>query len=208
MKIELLPGREPRESAMQRFVRLRWHLLIAVWLLLLSLGIVLMVDKDARPGPAAVGPKRWPEGSTLALAPSGKTMVMFLHPACPCSLASLEELDRLVQRKAVPSTVCVVMVGPASLDRRQESRNRSRAAEIPDAILRSDSDGREAQRFGSQTSGTLLVFDAGGQLEFSGGITRARGHVGPNAAWDAAAAALDGHAAEPRSMPVFGCPLF
>jgi hypothetical protein len=65
----------------------------------------------------------------------------------------------------------------------------------------------ETRRFGSHTSGTLLVFDASGHCDYSGGLTAARGHVGPNTARDAAAAALHGQP-HPDSMPVFGCPLF
>ena len=44
-----------------------------------------------------------------------------------------------------------------------------------------DDDGAEARRFGAETSGQTLLYDARGALAFSGGITGARGHAGDNA---------------------------
>ena len=71
-----------------------------------------------------------------------------------------------------------------------------------------DDDGAEARRFGVETSGQTLLYDARGALIFSGGITGSRGHAGENAGAAALAALLTRGAAAQRGADVFGCPLF
>ena len=71
-----------------------------------------------------------------------------------------------------------------------------------------DADGREAKRFGVETSGQTLLYDANGRLIFSGGITGSRGHVGENAGELALISLINGGQAERNATSVFGCPLF
>jgi len=66
----------------------------------------------------------------------------------------------------------------------------------------------EARRFGVETSGQTLLYDAGGRLIFSGGITGSRGHAGDNAGEAALVALLTSGQADRRATSVFGCPLF
>ena len=77
-----------------------------------------------------------------------------------------------------------------------------------DVAVRVDPEGVEARRFGSQTSGQIMLYDADGQLLFSGGITAARGHSGDNAGRNAILSLLTSGSSEQRGTPVFGCPLF
>ncbi len=177
-----------------------------VWLISLAVGLAMIIDFDARPGELTETTSQWPDGTKLVLDSRGKTLVMFVHPACPCSLASLNELDRLVRSSLVPSTLYVVFVGPR-IEGGPLPRLVARAGEIANATLRFDPTGEEANRFDGRTSGTLFVFSATGELAYCGGVTPGRGHIGPNSAWDAAAAAIAGPASA-DSMPVFGCPLF
>ncbi|MEX2114722.1 MAG: hypothetical protein WD845_16135 [Pirellulales bacterium] len=182
-------------------------MLTGLWLVSLAIGFGLVIDYDARPGRAADGTPRWPTDSQLQLAPSGKTLVMFLHPHCACSSASLEELDHLVHEQPGPAKLYIVVAHLPIDDPDQATPTMTRAAAIPGSELVGDQAGLESQRFGSHTSGTLLVFNADGQRVYSGGLTQGRGHVGPNKALDAAAAAVrDRPTAD--AMPVFGCPLF
>lgn len=71
-----------------------------------------------------------------------------------------------------------------------------------------DGDGVEAKRFGAFTSGQALLYDAQGQLRFSGGITDSRGHEGDNAGREAIEAILAGKTATTTLTDVFGCGLF
>jgi len=83
-----------------------------------------------------------------------------------------------------------------------------RATALPNVTVLRDDEGREAKRFGVETSGQTLLYDANGRLVFSGGITGSRGHAGENAGELALIALLnDGHA-DRGNANVFGCPLF
>jgi len=82
------------------------------------------------------------------------------------------------------------------------------AAAIPGVIVVEDRDGEEAQRFGAATSGQVLLYDGRGRLQFSGGITDARGHSGDNAGRATVLALLtDGGGVVPAETAVFGCQL-
>ena len=187
-------------------VEWRWLLFAAAWLFTIVCGFALVVDFETKPSASADCEPTWPAGSQLTLAGDETTIVMFLHPACPCSSASLEELNQLLADKRVPAKTYLVIVGP--IEAGDTSSNQDRAATIPNTVLWLDESGEEAHRFGSQTSGDVFVFDVSGRLRFQGGITAARGHVGPNAASAAALAAIDGRTTAECHMPVFGCPLF
>jgi hypothetical protein len=71
-----------------------------------------------------------------------------------------------------------------------------------------DEGGALSRRFGVLTSGHVLLYDRGGRLLFSGGITGARGHRGDNEGRRAVLARLLGEPVERSSAPAFGCPLF
>ncbi len=82
------------------------------------------------------------------------------------------------------------------------------AASIPGVKVMTDESGVEARRFDSETSGQVMLYDADGQLRFSGGITAARGHSGDNAGRSAIVSLLTSNYSEIKQTPVFGCPLF
>jgi hypothetical protein len=81
------------------------------------------------------------------------------------------------------------------------------ALSIPGVLVAPDEDGVEAKRFGAQTSGSAVLYDATGRLLFSGGITAARGQRGANDGSRAILALLEGTPA-PAKTPVFGCSIF
>jgi len=81
-------------------------------------------------------------------------------------------------------------------------------ANMPGVKLSVDNDGIEARRFGSSTSGHVMLYNTQGQLVFSGGITAARGHSGENDGRSAIVALLTQGQAATDETPVFGCQLF
>ena len=81
------------------------------------------------------------------------------------------------------------------------------AREIPRLQVSRDDNAHENSLFGATASGTVLFYDAGGTLQFSGGITPARGHEGVNAGGDSLLAAFRGDRVAMPSTPVFGCGL-
>jgi hypothetical protein len=158
--------------------------------------------------PGAVGsmPVRWPAATSLPRDPTRSQLVMFLHPKCVCSRASLAELSQLLMRADGRCAVDIVFLIPkgASADwRKGDVWDTARA--IPNASVTADDGGIEARRFGAETSGHVDVFDASGKLQYGGGITVWRGHQGDNPgqqrAWDAV---MQGQAVR-QDGPVFGC---
>jgi hypothetical protein len=81
-----------------------------------------------------------------------------------------------------PAETYVLFLRPAGFaDGWEKSDLWQSAADFQGVTLVRDDEGREARRFGAATSGQTLLYDAGGALVFSGGITGARGQMGANA---------------------------
>ena len=148
-------------------------------------------------------------GAALAPVPERITLVMIVHPRCPCSRASLAELAQLMARCRDRVSATVVFVRYAGVSNHWvRSGTWQQASAIPGVRVLADTDGEIAHRFGAYTSGQTYLYDAHGRLLFSGGLTGARGHEGDNAGLSAALARLRGHSFSLARTSVFGCPLF
>jgi hypothetical protein len=182
-------------------------LLVVSWLALAVGGFAALARYDARPGPdGPAAPQTWPAASTLTAAHDRATLVVFLHPLCPCSRATVAELERLLAGRSASLEARAVVV---TWDGEPESAApdlRERLVEVPRLTVVED-DGTEASRFGATTSGTALLYDAEGVLRFRGGITPTRGHVGDNVGASAIAELVRGRTPAVTSTPVFGCAL-
>lgn len=133
---------------------------------------------------------------------------MFVHPNCPCTRASVAELLRTVS--SLPGTSRPRVVFVVRRDEEKDWRSGwllASAAAIPSSRLFSDDDLDEAHRFRAASSGLVLLYDAGGELIFDGGVTAGRGHEGRNAAADVLRSALMSSPASSGPTPVFGCEL-
>jgi hypothetical protein len=145
------------------------------------------------------------------LASDKPTLLMFAHPKCSCSMASIEELDDLMVRCGDRVHARVILFQP--IDQPADWSNTRlyyRAQSIRGVQIEHDLNGALAQRFGAHTSGQVFLYDPQGQLLYSGGITGSRGHVGDNAGLDAVMDLLlhpDRPHATPIKFAVFGCSL-
>ncbi len=186
-----------------------WLWLLGVaWLVLVGAGFGALAIYKSTPGAAAVAPATWPTGSALERAVDAPTLVLFAHPRCACTRASVSELARLLARLPERPRVYVALIRPRGVasDWVETDLLRS-AAHLPGARVFVDDEGREAARFAAATSGTTLVYDAAGRLLFSGGLTSARGHEGDSFGQRRLLALLTGGAPDRPDSPVFGCPL-
>jgi len=183
--------------------------LVGIWALAVGAGLAVLLNYENRPGLPATPPARWPASSHLERATGRATLVMLLHPACPCSRASIEELDRLMARVNGLVTVHALFIKPRELaDSWARTDLWQSAAAIPGVHVHQDDDGVEAGLFRAATSGQVLLYDAAGALLFSGGITPSRGHPGDNDGRQAVVALLTANAAPAQARaPVFGCSL-
>lgn len=156
----------------------------------------------------ANAPQRWPAESTIVRTERQPTLLLFLHPKCPCSRATVGELERLpalVPNSALPH-ICVVAAAPRSIgDLWWSSSFLARAARLPNAHLVHDPGGVETALFGARVSGTVLLFDPAGNRLYAGGVTMARGHAGDNAGLQAVTDLLVDPRAVVSTIPPFGC---
>jgi hypothetical protein len=155
---------------------------------------------------------RWPSQTALTRQQGRPTMLLFLHPKCPCSRATLHELERLLTStsgKAVRAVDLIVVATVPEFPDESWLRSETveRVGQLANARLFIDPNGTEAARFGAVTSGLVMYFDAEGTTQYSGGITMARGHEGPSVGGECVTKILRGETAVAHEMPAFGCRL-
>jgi hypothetical protein len=179
-----------------------------VWAAVAVLGFWCLAAYETRPGSEADPPQAWPDRSRFSRDSERPTLLMFLHPHCPCSRASLEELAALLSANSDGLRALVVFCKPEGApDSWEQSALWRQASGMKGIDVVCDLEDEERCRFGARTSGQVLVFDGRGRLSYSGGITRARGLAGANPGRAAVEAILRGQSPSCRSGPVFGCPL-
>ena len=179
------------------------------WLCAVGAGMGTLWRYSTSAGEPAQAPRQWPFSSRLRPAPGLATLVMTIHPHCPCTRATFDELARLMKQAQGAVEAQVIFVKPAGMPMDWEKTDLwQTAAKIPGVVVSCDEGGSEAARFGAKTSGQVLLYNRQGQLIFSGGITAARGHSGDNAGSSAVVSLLRGETPQESETPVYGCPLF
>lgn len=185
----------------------RW--MIVTWAICVSVGVVALVRFDLRAGVAIAPLTDWPADSRLPRNPQGPTLLLFAHPHCPCTRASLSELKRILAKSESPLQSLVVFIQPdGTSDEWAWSSLWNAANAIPGVTCVADAGLRETSIFRAETSGQVLLYDSAGRLRYSGGVTIARGHEGTNPGSSTISATLAGRPAPLSGAPVFGCPLF
>lgn len=181
----------------------RWlRLGLAAWALLLLAGFGFAARYEFTPGSAAAAPAK------RTLVASKPELMLFLHPQCGCSQATLTELERLLTRTGNRLMPEVFFYAPRSEPVSWVTGDLyRRAKEIPGVDVRLDADGATAKAFGVRTSGQILLYGPDGRLAFSGGITASRGHEGDNPGEDAVVAYIERGVIATHPSPVFGCSL-
>lgn len=178
---------------------------IGLWLCSVSAGLFGFARYQLCPADIQNADASEPQVKSIVRIDGAPTVVMFLHPQCPCSRASLSELERVLARaRHVSVNVVALQYG----DLWTNSELLSIAKRIPGVNIVHDEDGAIAREFGASTSGELFAYSAGGATLFHGGVTAARGHAGDNLGSAALQTALAGQMKERFRGPVFGCPLF
>lgn len=180
--------------------------LLIAWGVSVAIGMAAMVKYSSTPGRIATPPLDWPRRAASQPAAPKATLLVFIHPQCPCSRSTLEELAHIMLRRNQVEAR-VYFWEPAGVAWPKTDLYQS-ASRIPGVRVLSDPDGAIAQQFGARTSGQSLLYNAAGRLVFSGGITAERGHAGENDGEDSIIALLDGGAPLHRTAPVFGCALY
>ena len=183
-------------------------ILLFVWLLAIASGISCLARYESTPGKVAAPADVWPDDCRLPRFAHAATLVMLVHPRCPCTNASLTELARIIAVAPRPLTVYVLFYKPSGAPEGWEKTALyDKAVSLPGVTVLADEGGALTRRFHALTSGQVCFYDAAGLLRFSGGITFARGQAGDNAGAQALNACFVGQRELQKHTPVFGCSL-
>ncbi len=161
------------------------------------------------PGEASAAPMDWPAAVDIELDALQPTVLMFVHPQCPCTRASVDELAKIVARcEERAAFYCVFVCPPGVAKGFEDGALWEKAGIVPHLERIVDADGALARRFGAETSGAVQVYMPSKKLVFNGGITIARSHSGDNVGSDAVTQILTEGRTDRATTFVFGCPLF
>ena len=166
----------------------------------------LFIYENTAGMPGAPG-SHWPSTNLIQRSCGKFTLVMFAHPDCPCTRASIAELGMLMTKLPGKLDAVVEFRKPGASERDARTTDLwQTAAAIPGASVRFDNDGQAVRAFGAAVSGQTMLYDREGRLVFSGGITAFRRHVGDSPGADAIIRRVSGGQAPIRAA-VFGCSL-
>ncbi|MGE0374329.1 MAG: RedB protein [Planctomycetaceae bacterium] len=204
MTIDVIPPASGGEST--KCISRGLILGIALWAVVTAAGAIVLVSYSNSSGDVGRASPRFPTHAGIAGSSERFTLVMFAHPRCPCSKASIEQLARIHARCRDRLEIRVLFFcpydQPASWVRTGTWDSASR---IPGASVAIDPDGQLAAQFGARTSGHVCLYDKEGRLMFHGGITAGRGHEGDNIGTSAVIACVRGERPLYDHAPVFGC---
>lgn len=175
-----------------------------VWAFVLVAGTVALNVYGLTEGPRGAAPTEWPTELGERTARLG--MVVYAHPRCPCTRATLWESAELVAASEGELQVEVLFYVPEGEPASWAHGDLwSIAQETPNTTPRVDPGGRLAAAHGALTSGHCRVYGPGGALLFDGGLTASRGHQGTSAGERAIRAHVRRQPTDTTTTPVFGC---
>lgn len=184
---------------------------LIAWLGVIVLGTILSATYENKPGDHGAAPTKVVSAGDVAQPKTSKAkfhMIMFVHPKCPCTRASIAELRNLMEGNSDLKATVYCYRPSSEKAGWEKSEIWKEAQKIDNVTLVVDVDGAKAGVYRIVTSGQVLLYDVNENLVFSGGITGARGHVGENVGEsmiDEIVSNPDTPVAKSLSAPVFGC---
>lgn len=158
-------------------------------------------------GPVGSVQKNWPALSKIHRDDRRPSLLLFLHPNCSCSKASVGELERLLVYTKDQADVRVIFA------RSQENetpvmqtaiwKQVQELSGVKEIIV--DETDFESQLFGAKTSGQTFLYDENGKLVFAGGLTPSRGHMGDSVGREAILSWLQTKKSNLMISSVYGC---
>lgn len=181
-------------------------LLTMIWIAAVGVGFRQMYNYEYKTGSAVQEANQWPAGTDILPNKHLYRLVMVAHPKCPCTRASIGELELIMAKGQGRVDAYVLFIKPDEVDEHWvETDLFNRVAQIPGVHVIVDQDAQEAQLFGATTSGQTFLYDQQGKLLFSGGITASRGHSGDNVGRATITALIHGQQPTVKHTPFFGC---
>jgi hypothetical protein len=178
------------------------------WLVLAVGGGVWLMAYEFTPGERSAHRPTSRNELPFALENHRPTLIVVLHPQCPCSQATVSVLAELVEHCGQRLAVIVMLNRPKNADARwTENPLVDRLKQLEAVRLIPDDGGRVSQALGATTSGHAVLFATDGAVMFAGGLTPGRGAVGETSGQRAILGVVKGTAITPSESPTFGCPL-
>ncbi len=184
------------------------NLATVLWLTGITAGSYAMLRHEFDGRTASGAPEQWPaELGDFNPSESDLTLVMAVHPDCPCTRASIEQLDRILTQNPGQCQAIALVYTSEGDDATsiKEGAYWRRLASLPEVRPQLDPEGHFAIKLGSGISGTVAAYDRKGVLRFQGGLTPSRGHGGPSVAVTTINRILKGESNELAAAPTFGC---
>lgn len=179
-----------------------------IWIIFVGAGFLGLARYDSAPGTLGEQtPNQWPALSRLSRTSGLPTLIVMLHPRCPCSRATLDNLACAMPQIIGKAQVHLVFVNPDAGRPLEDGALLRMAENIPGSDIFHDQSGHEAQLFGALTSGETLLYSSEGKLLFHGGITLGRSHEGNNPGLSTVVSLVQHGTGKRAGTPVFGCAL-
>lgn len=177
------------------------------WALLLFLGLFQMASYSTRNDHISQPPKLWPLATEIKAVPT-PSLIVFLHPHCPCSVATVRELERMMPKLINRVRVVAVFIQPETESEEWvQTSLYFKAKRITGVRVITDYNYKEADAFDAQVSGQAFFYNQNGVLVLAGGLTPARGHEGESVGQSVILNFLDGRTSEVSRAQAFGCAL-
>lgn len=189
------------------------------WGISVFLGLALLAWHQNTPGEPVRPPGESAVERAVAMLPPADlktylaadtpfTLILLAHPRCPCTRATLHELQRLIPRLEGKASLRTYFVIPTGKDDSfAAGDNLELARSLPGMQITLAPSAEITDKLGAGTSGQVLVLNHGGQLKFSGGITAGRGHEGTNPGAESVRRLVETGETSLPSTPVYGCSL-
>ncbi len=178
------------------------RLVLLVWIALVTAGFASLVVYERYPGADVASSLK----AESTLQPETWTLLVAVHPRCPCTRATVDELESLLRRYPADVDCHALVYHPPGLEKEWlELSLVEQLRALPRVTLSGDSDGRKLAALGMETSGAIRLIDPAGKVRFHGGITASRGHRGFNPGSQIIESLLRGEAITLDHAPVYGC---
>ena len=184
-------------------------MMLIVWVFIVGLGWMNLSQYENTAGQSQSSPDHWPSTSKITRTAGLPVLLMFVHPQCPCTRASMRELSLIMTHCQNRVKTQVVFMRPEGFSQEQVKTDLWRSAvQIPGVEVLVDEHSKEARIFHVNVSGQTMLYDTQGKLVFSGGITSSRGHEGDSDGKEAIISFLTKGIILKKQTPFFGCLLF
>lgn len=182
-------------------ILIRNAVILLGWTGLMAGGFGALIKYESAPARSGNAPAQ----NAIARESSKMSLVIAIHPKCPCTRATIGELHKIHSHAPGKFEIVAFVFKPESEpDSWIETASVEDLKKISPRIV-VDVNGAEAKKLGLTTSGQVLLYNPEGDLVYNGGITKARGHSGDNLGEETLLNLIQGEAAAGWSAPVFGC---